>query len=181
MKRVDKTVLMKKYFDEQKSMRTISDELGVSVATVFNYLKKYGIETRDQKSTFNFKGKKHSEETLSKISKVHKGKIVSTETKKKLSDAKKTGGIGHKKKRPDGYIYVYFPDHPRSNKDGYIMEHILVIEALYGRHLNEDECVHHINRIKHDNRKENLQLMTKHDHMSMHAKERFEKVRLSTN
>lgn len=180
MKCVDESVLRKKYIDEQKSIKTISKELGVSAGCVFNHMKKYGIEARDQKSTFNFRGKKHSEDVLEIISKTHKGKVLSDETKRKMSASKKVGGIGHKKKRSDGYIYVYFPDHPKSSKDGYIMEHILVIEALHGRHLNEDECVHHINHVRHDNRKENLKLMTKHDHMSMHSKERFKKVTSST-
>lgn len=88
---------------------------------------------------------------------------------------KEAGGIGHKKKRADGYIAIYFPDHPRSNSEGYIMEHILVMEALVGRHLNEDECVHHINGKRDDNRAKNLQLMTKREHMSYHSKKRWEK------
>ena len=82
------------------------------------------------------------------------------------------GGIGHKKKRKDGYVYVYFPDHPKSNKDGYIMEHVLVMECIIGRHISEDEVVHHINHIRYDNRSVNLQLMTKKDHMRMHTLER---------
>lgn len=53
------------------------------------------------------------------------------------------------------------------------MKHILVMEREIGRNLAADEVVHHINRIKDDNRLENLQLMTKHDHMSMHNKMRY--------
>ena len=30
-----------------------------------------------------------------------------------MSESKIKGGIGHKKKRTDGYIAVYFPDHPQ--------------------------------------------------------------------
>lgn len=90
---------------------------------------------------------------------------------------KKQGGIGHKKKRSDGYVFIYFPDHPMSTKDGYVMEHDLVMEALIGRHLKGNECVHHINEIRDDNRKENLMLMTKSEHMSLHSKKRWEKRR----
>ena len=91
-----------------------------------------------------------------------------------MSESAKNGGIGHKKKRCDGYIAVYFPDHPNSTKDGYIMEHDLVMECLIGRHLKSDEVVHHINRVRDDNRKENLQLMTIKEHASFHMKERYE-------
>lgn len=87
-----------------------------------------------------------------------------------MSNSKIKGGIGHKKKRADGYIAVYFPDHPQSNSEGYIMEHDLVMECIIGRHLKSEECVHHINFIRHDNRKENLRLMTKSEHMSLHSK-----------
>lgn len=44
-----------------------------------------------------------------------------------MSEAQKKGGIGHKKLHTDGYLYIYFPDHPKSSKDGYIMEHVLVM------------------------------------------------------
>lgn len=48
--------------------------------------------------------------------------------------------------------------------------HYLVMECIIGRRLNDGECVHHINFIRDDNRKENLKLMTKIEHMSLHAK-----------
>lgn len=51
------------------------------------------------------------------------------------------------------------------------------MEALIGRHLKDDECVHHIDRNKKNNRKENLSLMTKSEHMSLHSKERWEEYR----
>lgn len=92
-----------------------------------------------------------------------------------MSEADKQRGIGHKKKRSDGYVYIYFPDHPKSTKDGYIMEHDLIMECLIGRHLKSDEIVHHKNKIRDDNRKENLQLMTKSEHTTLHLKERWGK------
>ena len=57
------------------------------------------------------------------------------------------------------------------------MKHILVVEKAIGRHLNDNECVHHINHVRDDNRIENLRLMTVSEHMSMHMKERHENRR----
>ena len=109
---------------------------------------------------------------ITALGKLKKGTKLSDETKTKLSIAKFKGGIGHKKKRCDGYIAVYFPEHPKSNKQGYIMEHDLVMECAIGRHLKDDEVVHHINHKRDDNRLSNLQLMTFKEHAALHMKER---------
>lgn len=80
---------------------------------------------------------------------------------------------GHEKLRQDGYVKVYSPDHPNCTADGYVMKHILVVEREIGRYLDKNECVHHINHVRDDNRVENLRLMTISEHMSMHMKERY--------
>lgn len=177
MNKVTKGNLEELYISKNKPMHEVASILNISVGSVYNYIHKYGIQPRAAHN--GFKGKKHSEEAKAKMSANTKGKYVSKETREKLSVSKKKGGIGHKKKTADGYIKVYFPDHPNSTEDGYILEHILVMEALLGRHLNKDECVHHKNAIKDDNRKENLQLMTKSEHMSFHMKERWSEKRRS--
>lgn len=173
MNKVDKQTLWEMYVINKKTMRQISSELGVAIGTVHKYLKKYNIPTRNQKETFTMKGRKLSEIECERISKLHKGKIISKETREKMSKAKKKGGIGHKKKRNDGYKAIYFPDHPKSTTDGYIMEHVLVMECLIGRYLKDDEVVHHINGKRDDNRKENLQLMTFKEHARFHMKKRY--------
>lgn len=101
--------------------------------------------------------------------------IVEQRGKQHKPPPDRKGGIGHKKTRSDGYTYIYFPDHPKSTKDGYIMEHILVMESVIGRHLDDDEVVHHINGKHADNRKENLQLMKRSEHTAHHMRERKRK------
>ena len=66
-----------------------------------------------------------------------------------------------------GYIQVHQPDHPSASKTGYVMEHRLVMEKVLGRYLERHEVVHHKNRLKADNRPENLEVMSKKQHDSL--------------
>ena len=53
--------------------------------------------------------------------------------------------------RPDGYIYNWI-----DNKN--VLEHIAIVEKAIGRKLRKGEEVHHVNRIRSDNRPGNLVL-----------------------
>jgi hypothetical protein len=68
----------------------------------------------------------------------------------------------------NGYFYVIMPDHPNANKSGYVAEHTLVATKTIGRALKKGECVHHVNLQKHDNRPENLVVVSHKKHSEMH-------------
>jgi hypothetical protein len=65
---------------------------------------------------------------------------------------------GGRRLRVDGYIEILQPEHPRAKSTGYVLEHIVVMEAILGRPLMRPEVVHHRDRNRTNNAPENLQL-----------------------
>jgi len=63
------------------------------------------------------------------------------------------------------------------NKKTIMKEHRYIMEQHLGRKLLENEVVHHRNEIKTDNRIENLEVMTKNEHMRHHKNEDWKKIR----
>ncbi len=79
---------------------------------------------------------------------------------------------GGRVRQSNGYIWVLAPDHPHADCRGYVYEHRLVVEQLIGRLLAPVEVVHHRNRVRDDNRPENLQLMeSQAEHVRLHHRE----------
>lgn len=117
-----------------------------------------------------------------KGNKYNLGKKHTHETKKRIKEAGTAeNNPGWKGGLPyfdhQGYLLIYV------RGKGRIKEQIHIMEEFIGRRIIKGEVVHHINEIKSDNRIENLQLMTKAEHMSHHklgkkqSKEEKEKKR----
>jgi hypothetical protein len=68
----------------------------------------------------------------------------------------------------NGYRLIYCPNHPYAKRSGYVYEHRYVMEKHLGRFLKNEELVHHDNGIKHDNRIENLRIMSIAEHSKLH-------------
>lgn len=159
-----------------KLIKEVAAVYGMSTGKTYYILRNAGCPFRPRWSGH------HSEETKRKLSCLLKGRTFSEESRKKMSESKKMhfdgiNSYGYLKQRDDGYISAYAPDHPQANQDGRVMLHRIIMERHIGRYLRPDEVVHHINHIRSDNRLENLRLMSVHDHMSMHMKERHAKRR----
>lgn len=74
------------------------------------------------------------------------------------------------------YNYARVPDHPKSDKYGNVLAHRVIMENYIGRLLKEDECVHHKNGDKKDNRIENLELCKKSNHSRLHGYKKKRKM-----
>lgn len=69
----------------------------------------------------------------------------------------------------NGYQMIYMPSHHRADSTGCVYEHILIAEEKLGRKLKANECVHHLNEVRNDNRPENLIVFkTVADHTAFH-------------
>ncbi len=67
-----------------------------------------------------------------------------------------------------GRTAIKVPDHPKANSTGYVLFHRVLMENYIQRYLRTNEDVHHINRIKTDNRVENLKIINHNKHAKLH-------------
>lgn len=140
-----------------------------------------GSFKKGQPSLKGMLGKKASLETRKKQSEGIKKNLPSTVWKKGHIPMSQTNPeimpkgknhhkwIGGRVKTVNGYIWCWCPSHPEANHN-YVYEHRLMMEEYLQRELFKGETVHHINKIKSDNRLENFILF-----ISSSAHHRFHK------
>ena len=68
------------------------------------------------------------------------------------------------------YPMIFYPEHHKADKDGFVNIHQLVAEQILGRDLTDDECVHHVDLNKNNYSKDNIWVFaSKSDHNNYHA------------
>jgi len=80
-------------------------------------------------------------------------------------------GVSMKKAKHEyksrGYVFVFAPEHPKADHNGYVKRATLVMEQILGRQLLDGELVHH-KGARDDDRPEMLEVKSG---QSQHAKE----------
>ncbi|MCX0386683.1 HNH endonuclease [Clostridium perfringens] len=84
------------------------------------------------------------------------------------SGEKSSAWKGGRKLNKKGHVLILRKGHPLADKNGYVLEHRFIMCEYLGRILRPDEVVHHKNKIKTDNRIENLEIMTNSEHTRLH-------------
>ena len=69
-----------------------------------------------------------------------------------------------------GYLYEYLPSHPMANRTGYVAQHVRIMSDYLNRKLRRGEVVHHVDGDCKNNALDNLRLMARGKHTSLHER-----------
>ena len=201
--------LVKEYVNKRRFARDIAREVGCSVVSVTNYLRKYGIEVEtryedrrgylggtnparevmtEEYLTREYVDKNRSQTSIAQelncsITLVRemllKYGIEINKEKNHSFISSANNKFGTYITQDKDYLLIYSPNHPKANSRGYVRLHVILAEYYFDTTIEDGEVVHHVNGDRQDNRKENLVIMTKEEHDRLHREQRSKLKRRS--
>lgn len=146
-----------KLYESGLSIPEVSKKTGIARSTLRFRFKNKGI-LRGRSDAVRMAGKK------GRLGGGFRGKkrIFTKEHKKNISKAKLGKGKGTRI-TSNGYFEYTMGEHKGR------LVHVVIIEKRIGRRLYSNECGHHKDENKQNNDPNNLDLMTKSEHMRLHA------------
>ena len=148
-------------YESGQSLYQIAGKTGIKVSTVRYKLLKLGVRLRTMNEGISLAAKqgrmglKPGQERVW-VSEEAKRGIVARYAKWAKTHAK------GKSIKPNGYIEITIGENKGRG------EHAIVAEKAIGRPVEKGEVVHHINGNRSDNRPENLMVMSRSEHTSLH-------------
>lgn len=73
---------------------------------------------------------------------------------------------------PEKYVRVHLPDHPNSNTQGKVREHVLKVSTALGKAVPKGTHIHHVDLDETNNTNSNLVLCSPSYHRLLHARTR---------
>ncbi len=134
------------YWRDEFTFQQIADELGINRNCVANILRKANIPKRTKSERMKLAWRRGD---------------ITRETKLGEKNPLWKGG---RTISSSGYILIHKPNHIRAGKNGYVYEHILVLEQKLGHSLPKGWVGHHLNGKRDDNRPNNLEAMPNKKH-----------------
>ena len=138
---------IKRLYASGKSTGEIGSKFNIDPSNIYHALKRMGVQLRTQKESTLLAAKQ--------------GKMS-----RKGKDCWNWQGW---RLHTSGYILILMPCHYRANSTGYVPLSNLVAEEYYGRKLEPNEIVHHIDGNKKNDDPRNLLIITRSGHGKLHA------------
>ncbi|EMT54742.1 hypothetical protein I532_04020 [Brevibacillus borstelensis AK1] len=170
----NKEWLEKHYYELELSTHDMAELAGCTRKNIEYWMRKYDIPRRSGPAIYTAR-------CLKKISETGKGREPFSKgltkhdhpsimrTSEKLSGERSPTWSGGKPINYRGYRLIKADDHPKRDKDGYVLEHRAAMESLTGRYLEDGEVVHHRDGNRLNNSPENLFLFPSNSaHVSFH-------------
>lgn len=178
----DRSLFEELYYEKNLTMQKIADRWGCSANTVSEWRKKHNLPEKDHSVYHDYEW--HDEELLRELYLEQRKSTIEIAdmlgcSASTVRDHLNRNGIetrsrseAFRKLHPsictnsDGYIYA-----ADSNNGDLVYLHRLLAVSEYGLEKIADKDIHHKNSIPWDNRPDNIEVISKRDHGSIHSNE----------